>query len=419
MTDLHHAPPPPPPRSRPKSGDVNPLAAAAVGVGVLVLVGITASPWLSAAIVAFVLMIFLHELGHYVTAKRAGMKVTEFFIGFGPRIWSFRRGETEYGLKAIPAGAYVRIIGMNNLDPVPPEDEVRAYRNKPYWRRLSVAVAGSTMHFLVALALLFTIFIGWGMPQIDHWEVGSISRLGNEQTSPALEAGIQLGDRILSVDGVEGETFSDFSKIVQARPGDTVTIVVERDGEIVELVATLAMQNPQGEDKGFLGVGPIYPYEREGFVASVTGSFREFGSVSWASVKGLGDLFSPGGLSDYVRQVTDQDPDEPSAEPESRPISPIGAVSLASDAGSAGVPNFLYFMAAVNIFVGLFNLVPLLPFDGGHVAIATYERIRSRRGRMYHADVTKLLPLTYGVVAVLGLIFITSLYLDIVNPVNG
>src|SRR4029079_19291502 len=98
--------------------------------------------------------IVLHELGHFLTAKKAGMKCTEFFIGFGPRIWSFRRGETEYGVKAIPAGAYVKIIGMNHLEEVDPSDEERTYRRKPFWRRLSVAVGGSTMHFLIAFVLI-------------------------------------------------------------------------------------------------------------------------------------------------------------------------------------------------------------------------------------------------------------------------
>src|SRR4051812_7182948 len=123
-------------------------------VGGILALGFVAGWPVLVIVLAIIVMIFLHELGHYVTAKWAGMKVTEYFIGFGPRIWSFQRGETEYGVKAIPAGAYVRIIGMNSLDEVDPADEPRTYRQQPFWQRFTVAVAGSTMHFLLALILL-------------------------------------------------------------------------------------------------------------------------------------------------------------------------------------------------------------------------------------------------------------------------
>src|SRR5438093_8180746 len=112
----------------------------------------------TAVIVALLVMIMLHEFGHFVTAKAAGMKVTEFFVGFGPRVWSVCKGETEYGVNALPLGGYVRIIGMHNLDKVDPADEPRTYRQKPYWRRMSVALAGSTMHFLIALVLLWVVY---------------------------------------------------------------------------------------------------------------------------------------------------------------------------------------------------------------------------------------------------------------------
>src|SRR4051812_3107095 len=151
-------------------------------------------------------MIFLHELGHYLTAKWAGMKVTEFFLGFGPRLWSFQRGETEYGIKAIPAGAYVRIIGMSNLDEVEPEDEDRTYRAKPYWRRVSVAVAGSTMHFLLALVLILTVFVGFRTIDVssDEWTFATVS-------GPAEAAGLRPGDRILTIDGQRRGSFADMS----------------------------------------------------------------------------------------------------------------------------------------------------------------------------------------------------------------
>ena len=152
----------------------NPLRLLAVIAGIVAL-GVFVSLPAVIVVLALVFMIFMHELGHYVTARRAGMLVTEFFIGFGPRIWSFRRGEVEYGLKAIPAGAYVRVVGMSNLDEVDPVDEARTYRQQPFWQRFSVAVAGSTMHFLMALVLLFVVFAGFGVADPSDWSIARVT----------------------------------------------------------------------------------------------------------------------------------------------------------------------------------------------------------------------------------------------------
>ena len=155
----------------------------------IVALGVLGSVSAVIVVIALLVMIFMHELGHYMTARASGMKVTEFFLGFGPRIWSFNRGETEYGLKAVPAGAYVRIIGMHNLDPVEPEDEARAYKSKPYWRKMSVASAGSMMHFIMAAVLMFGLFATYGQRDPDNvWTVGSLSRLGDAETSPATRS---------------------------------------------------------------------------------------------------------------------------------------------------------------------------------------------------------------------------------------
>jgi membrane-associated protease RseP (regulator of RpoE activity) len=369
-----------------------------------------------AIVLALIFMIFMHELGHYVTAKAAGMKVTEFFIGFGPRLWSFHRGETEYGLKAIPAGAYVRVIGMSNLEEVDPADESRTYRQQPYWRRLSVAVAGSTMHFLMALVLIFVVLVGFGIPQpdSDNWTVGALT-----ERSPAERAGIELGDQVVSVDGRRFANFDDVSDELRSHPGKEVTLELERDGEVRTLDVRLAKTNPAGENVGFLGIGPEFDRVRTGLGSGVVESFQTTGETMWASVRGLGSFFSPSGLSGYVDTLTATSSGERDADVEDNPdrvVSIYGAVRLASQ--SDGVPDVLAFLFAINIFIGIFNLVPLLPLDGGHVAIATYERIRSRRGRPYHADVAKLMPLTYAVVLLLVLVGVTSLYLDITNPLN-
>ncbi len=387
----------------------------ALVAGSVVALGIWVSLPTLAIILALVFMIFMHELGHYLTAKAAGMKVTEFFLGFGPRLWSFRRGETEYGIKAIPAGAYVRIIGMSNLEEVDPADEGRTYRQKSYWRRMSVAVAGSTMHFLMAIALFFTVVsvIGNPDPTSSRWTVAAIT-----QNSAADAAGLQVGDRIVSVDGNRFDTFAAMSGYLRDNPGEDVTLTVERHGRQLELRTTLGSTNNDGASVGFLGVGPEFPNVRVGPLTGLVESVQATGETMWLSVKALGSFFSPEGLSGYVETLTGGSPTLAPGEVEGqdRVVSVVGAVQLASQ--SPDIAAGLYFLFAINIFLGVFNLVPLLPFDGGHVAIATYERIRSRKGRRHFADVSKLMPVTYAVVALLAFVFVSSLYLDIVDPIS-
>ena len=366
-------------------------------------------------VVAIVVIIFLHELGHYLTAKWAGMKVTEFFIGFGPKLWSFQRGETEYGIKGIPAGAYVKIIGMSNLDEVDPADEDRTYRSKPYWRRLSVAVAGSTMHFILAFLLIFGVLVGYGTIQEDRWSVGSVGK-----GTAAEDAGLRVGDRIVSVDGETGDTFTTFSRVWQERPGERVEIVVVRAGTERTLTATLDERNPDtAERTGYLGISAAYERVRTNPVAAVPESFGEMWTAGKESVLGLGRLFSPSGISQYVENLTGTDGSIDSPGAEVRPSSPVGIVQAGGQLAERGLINVVLLLFFFNMFIGIFNLTPTLPFDGGHVVIATYEKIRSMiSGRRYQADVAKLMPLTYAVVLVLALLFVTSLYLDIANPLD-
>ncbi len=409
------ATPPPVGPTAPPEGDVTSWVRRAAVAALVVVLGLWVSLPTLAIIAALVFMIFMHELGHYLTAKAAGMKVTEFFIGFGPRLWSFHRGETEYGFKAIPAGAYVRIIGMSNLEEVDPSEEDRTYRQKPYWRRMSVAVAGSTMHFLMAIALFFGVItvIGNPDPTASRWTIAAVT-----EDSAADAAGIELGDRIVSFDGRRFDTFDAMSVYLRDNPGKDVTLTVERDGRQLTLETMLGATNDRGESVGFLGVGPEYPKVRVGPVTGAVDAVQATGETIWLSIKGLGAFFSPEGLSGYLDTLTGSDPaPEPGEiEGEGRIISVVGAVQLASQ--SPDIAGVLYFLFAINVFIGVFNLVPLLPFDGGHVAIATYERIRSRKGKRHFADVAKLMPITYAVVALLAFVFVSSLYLDIVNPIS-
>ncbi|MGI8686931.1 MAG: M50 family metallopeptidase [Acidimicrobiales bacterium] len=393
------------------------------GIAAAFLTGVTSTVLV---VLAIIVMIMLHELGHFLTAKWAGMKVTEYFLGFGPRLWSVRKGETEYGVKAIPAGGYVKIIGMSNLDKVDPADEDRTYRQKPYWRRLSVAVAGSTVHFIIAFLLLVVLFGVVGVPNFDReFTVGQISRL-ESGPSPAEEAGFKLGDTVLAVDGRQ-LIWDDVPAYIRSRPGESIVFDVERDRRRIQLTAVpvdLSKVTVAGNDagprptepRGFVGIGnPTFPIERSGPLEALGRSATGLGRATKETVKALGNIFSPSGASSYSRQLVDGNAETDENDP--RFLSPVGFVRVASQAADTGWREVLTLLLSINVFVGIFNMIPLLPLDGGHVAIATYERLRSRKGRMYHADVAKAMPIYYMVFLVIVFLGVSSLYLDIVRPI--
>jgi membrane-associated protease RseP (regulator of RpoE activity) len=403
-----------PDRAEQRANLIRLLVIVAVGLALALATG--AFPTVVVVIALFV-MIMLHEFGHFVTAKAAGMKVTEFFLGFGPRLWSVRKGETEYGVKAIPAGGYVRIAGMHNLETVDPADEPRTYRQKPYWRRMSVALAGSTMHFLIALVLLYSLLAGFGVPRDDVWRVGAISAL-RSGASPAEEAGFRLGDQIVAVDGVPMRDWDDVRDYLRERPGEDVAFGVRRGGETLVLRAHLVGHRLDGERVGFLGISADFPRIRSNPVRSAGEALSDFAGYSVGSAKAVASFFSPKSLRDYAGDLTTRPRGATEGgKGDNRFLSPVGFVRVASQASDSGVAQVVLLLVLINIFVGWFNLFPLLPLDGGHVAIATYEKVRSMiRGERYTADVAKLLPLTYAVVVVLVMVGLTSLWLDIVRP---
>jgi membrane-associated protease RseP (regulator of RpoE activity) len=407
-------------------------------------------------VLALVFMIFMHELGHYLTAKSAGMKVTEFFIGFGPRIWSFQRGETEYGIKAIPAGAYVKIIGMNNLEEVDPAEESRTYRQKSYPRRMSVAVAGSAMHFLMAIVLAFVTLVGYGVYNDEsarNWTVGTLSTPADvaeqfrgldldedfqaqlaDGLTPATAAGLEEGDRVLAANGDEIEEFVDLRNFIQDHPGEAVTFTVERDGETFDTQTTIGAVTDGERSMGFLGLGQDEPRQRLGVLEGAGEAVTSVGGLMGDSVQAIGTFFTPSGISSFAEGVFNPGSDDPgdarldddgvtssSAEgDEGRIISIVGAARIGAQATDAdGLSALLQIMVVLNVFIGLFNLIPLLPFDGGHVAIGTYERIREIGTKTrYQADLTKMLPVAYAVVLFMVTIGAMALYADIADPIN-
>ena len=399
------------------------LAVAAI----VVLSIVTGQVDLLIVIACLIVMIMIHELGHFLAAKHGKMKVTEYFLGFGPRLWSFRKGETEYGIKAFPLGGYVKIPGMTNLEVVDPADEARTYREQPFHARLLVAVAGSAMHFLMAFVLLLILVTCVGLPNGNKVDIDHVVAVGG-RPGPAQIAGLRSGDVVVSADGraVNGSNDTLIS-VIRDHPGVPITLVVDRagtrrtmtvtpaDGRTVHEVGAAA---PAGTQPfGLIGVSLGSPVERVGPVAGLARSGTDMARFSWASVVGVAHLFSPAAAVQRFGQVTSAKAADQASANGTRVQSIVGAVQTAKDAVQAGIGDLLIILISINLFVGIFNLFPMLPLDGGHVAIALYEKIRTgRSSKLYHADVSKLLPFTFAMVAFLAVLFATSLLTDLLHP---
>jgi len=391
-------------------------------VGVLVVVVVGAIVTQTFGVVGFVLailgVVMVHEGGHFVAAKLSGMKVTEFFVGFGPRLWSIRRGETEYGVKAIPLGGYVKIIGMSNLErDIDPVDEPRTYRQQSYPKRMIVAAAGIFTHFLIAVIVLTFAWTVVGIPNFDGSDttVGEISGLSTGP-SPAQKAGFQVNDKIVSYDGISLTNWLDLPPYIQARVDKPITFVVERAGKPVTLTATPAAIPGDAPTVGHIGIGAKTPIEKVNPAVGVVNAVKDTGDLAWRSIGALGTFFSPHSLGNYAKLATGQSTHQSKAAADaSRPVSIVGVARIAGQAADTGILNVLQLFVIFNIFLGVFNLVPLLPLDGGHLAIATYERVRSRK-RRYQADVAKMMPFTAAVVVVMIMLGGVSIWLDIFRP---
>jgi membrane-associated protease RseP (regulator of RpoE activity) len=375
-----------------------------------------------AMILSYPLMIFLHELGHFVMAKRNGMLVTEFFVGFGPRLWSVQKGETEYGLKAIPVGGYCKVVGMTNLEDIDPAIEERTYRAKSWHAKVSMAVAGPTVHFIIAFILMFTVLFFAG----NYRGARPTTTLGNGAAAPfqgAAKAGLQPGDQLIAINGTMVTSWSQVHSLIDpnntAKAGDHVHFVVRRGTQVLEKDVVLeASKGADSAGRIVAGIAPAEYVPHPGFLAAVTLAPRQVFDVSWDSLKALGSVFSPSGISNYFRVLTGDH--GKNTDQSKRFISPVGFAQVANDAVRAGWVDALGLLIVINVFVGLLNLFPLLPFDGGHIAVATYEKIASLvRHRRVQVDVTKLMPITVVVMAVLGFIFVSSLYLDVTRGISN
>jgi membrane-associated protease RseP (regulator of RpoE activity) len=363
---------------------------------------------LFAIIVGIVGMVMLHEFGHYICAKRAGMKATEFFLGFGrPVLWSIKRGETEFGIKPIPLGGYVRIVGMTNLEEVDPADEPRTYRQATYGKRLVVVLAGVTMNILLALVLFFTFLAGTGEIDEPSTRVNSVTG-----KSAAVRAGIEPGDKIVALNGVKIRDWDQLVGLIEDRPGRSVAITVQSDGIRRTVDADLRRRN----GKGFLGVEPALVARDVSVLGAIPETFKMVGDVTERSVEGIVQWVSPKGISDTARNVTSGK----STAREDRPRSLVGIADLGSDAIERDPWLLPLLLGLISLALALFNLIPLPPFDGGHAAVVIYEWAASKvKGRRVVADYRKLVPVAAVVLAIFLTLGLSTMFIDIRDAFNN
>ena len=377
-------------------------------------------------VLALMLAIFLHEGGHFATAKLFGMKVERFFLGFGPTVWSFRRGETEYGVKALPLGGFCKIAGMSPYEsdgnfleddrsagqpaaePTPPE---RQFRNKPAWQRAIVLAAGSITHFVVAILLTWVVLVAIGIG--TGQATTSIDRtvtLADGARSPAQIGGLRSGDQIVAIAGRQVNSFDELRAALADKGGDQITIEYLRDGERRSTSVRAAEQSGHG----FLGFQPAEETRRIGPLAAVSESVNLFWDTTVATVKGLGGFVT--GLADRM------------SAPEAAPSGggggggevggggPIGIVGITRLAGQAVANNqwavFVAILIQLNIVVGVFNLLPLPPMDGGYLAFVLWQVVTRRE-----VDLRKVVPVAALIVGLLVMLTVGLVWLDITNPV--
>jgi membrane-associated protease RseP (regulator of RpoE activity) len=359
--------------------------------------------------VALIVVIVIHEAAHFGAARAFGIKVQEFFVGFGPRIWSTRRGETEYGFKWIPAGGYVKIAGMNPFETVAPEELPRTFGAKPIWQRALVIVAGPLTHFVLAYVCLALWLALVGQPTARSPLVAGVASTLGDVASPAAAAGILAGDRIVAVGPISDPTDVQLVRYTRQHVGQPVTFVVERDGRRIPLTIVPVLATVQGQKVGRIGVMLGQAREPAGPIDSITGG----GTLTWdalvQTVGNVGRIFGPEGIGRVARLLFTDAPRAPTD-----PASVVGIGQVASQTATSGnAGDLLYMFALVNIFIGLLNLLPLPPFDGGHLAVLVIEKIRGRK-----VDMRKMIPISVAVAAFFVLFTVSIIYLDIVKPIR-
>jgi membrane-associated protease RseP (regulator of RpoE activity) len=364
------------------------------------------------AIVVFLLallaIILIHEFGHYLTARMYGFRVLEYFVGFGPKLWSFRRGEIEYGVKAIPAGGYVKIAGMDPFnDDVPPGDEDRAYTAKPVHQRALVILAGPVSHFIVAFLILASLLFFVG----DGWRVrlDGITPTIDGTRSPAAAAGLRPGDTIVQVGDLQDPTRDQLGTYLNDHGGRQIPLVVERDGKT--FVVTVAPVYDATLDPPIWRLGVTLGPVPRPLLGALGGGAVQLGQFAKDAVVGIGKVFGPQGIHRVFSLLFTSAPRN-TGDPQSL----VGVSKQVGVIGSSGQWAYFFLVFAyVTLFIGLVNLIPLPPFDGGHLAILLIEKVRGRK-----IDMRRVVPVSAAVLIFLGFFVLSTVVLDVLKPVpNG
>ena len=411
----------------------------------------------------------LHEVGHMVPAKKFGVKVTQYFIGFGRTVWSRRKGETEYGLKAVPLGGYVKLVGMlppgEHDDPhklrksntgmftqlisdaraaeyelVEEGDEDRLFYRLPWWKKVIVMAGGPTVNLVLAFLLFGGVFMLHGVlePKTTVDDVSDCVIAASEAqpdrvctnadpAAPARQAGLEKGDQILAFNGTKVTSWEQLTGLIRANDDGHATIVYERDGERATTTTNTTVSARQAIDDpdefvevGFLGVTPEFVREQKGPVYVVT----TMGDYTWQTVKALGEMpVKLIGVTKAALGLEDRQADSP--------MSVVGASRVAGEISSSHeIPlgdrfiSLIMLLGGINLFVGMFNFIPLLPLDGGHIAGALYEAVRRGLAKLFrrpdpgYFDVAKLLPVAYVMAGAILVMSVVLIYADIVAPVQ-
>ncbi len=392
---------------------------------------------------AILISVALHECGHMWVARATGMKVRRYFVGFGPTLWSTRRanklGSTEYGVKAIPLGGFCDIAGMTSVEELQPDEERYAMYKQKVWKRAAVLFAGPAMNFLVGLVVVYGIALVWGLPNLHPPTTPVVSQTvcvapeiekgkfaDCHDKGPAAAAGIRAGDVIVKVGDKEVHSPDDVVAAIQAQKG-RVPIVVQRDGQqvtiYVDVQQTQRFTSADANSTATVGaVGITTTTQRVeptqyNPLSAVPATFAFTGDLAVELGKALVTIPTKVGALVHAIGGGDRDPNTP--------ISVVGASIIGGETVDHGLwVMFWFLLAQLNFVLGAVNLVPLLPFDGGHIAVAVFEKIRnmirSVRGMAAAAPVNylKLMPATYVVLIVVVGYMLLTVTADLVNPIR-